>query len=266
MEIDNDFIPPPPPEIIDEPKEKASMSEVGTLVNIFFEPGRTFEDLRKKPRFILGALIIAILAMTVGFALQAKIGDEGLRSSISQQIEKSPQASAMSDEQKGAAIDMQIKIAGVVRYLVPVFVLVFLAIGGLCYWLGSKLFGGTGGFFHGLSVWVYSLLPPTLISTLGNLIVLAFKPVEQIDVLTAGKKGVLQANPGFLFGPDSNAVLVTLITTLDLFSIWGWILAAIGLRITNKMSSSSAWTVVLIFAAIGVLFRLLGALFSGVPG
>ena len=46
-------------------------------------------------------------------------------------------------------------------------------------------------------------------------------------------------------------VLTTVLATFDLFTIWGWILAAIGLRITNRLSSGSAWAIVLIFALIG---------------
>ena len=51
---------PPPPEKITEP-EPAQMSEAATLGNIFFEPGSTFEDLRRKPRFIMALLIMIIL-------------------------------------------------------------------------------------------------------------------------------------------------------------------------------------------------------------
>jgi hypothetical protein len=52
---------------------------------------------------------------------------------------------------------------------------------------------------------------------------------------------------------------------LDLFMIWGWILAAIGLRITNRLSSGASWAVVIIIALIGVMFRVVSAFFSGNP-
>ena len=68
---------PPPPENIDAP-EAAQMSEVGTLGSIFFEPGATFEDLRRKPRFWMAAVIIALLVTAYAFSLQYKIGDSGV--------------------------------------------------------------------------------------------------------------------------------------------------------------------------------------------
>jgi len=63
----------------------------------------------------------------------------------------------------------------------------------------------------------------------------------------------------------ANPVIATLLATLDLFMIWGWILAAIGLRITNRLTSGSAWAIVIILAVIGVLFRVVGSIFSGNP-
>ena len=46
-------------------------------------------------------------------------------------------------------------------------------------------------------------------------------------------------------------------------AIGGGLLAAIGLRITNRLSSGSAWAVTIIIALIGVTFRVIGAVFSG---
>jgi hypothetical protein len=244
--------------------EPPQMSEVATLGNIFFEPGSTFEDLKRKPRFIIAAIIICLLVTAYSFALYYKVGEAGVRSFVSDQIDKSPQASAMSGEQKERSIDMQMTVQKVVRFAMPLFVFVSLLIGGLLYWGGAKAFGGTGGFLHAVSVWVYSTLPPAVVSMIANFIVLALKSADDID-MAASQRGVIHANLGFLFDGKSSPVLVTLISTLDVFFIWGWVLAAIGLRITNRLSSGSAWAIVLIIGLIGTLFRVLGAFFSGNP-
>ncbi len=240
------------------------MSEISTVTNIFFEPGRVFEDLRRKPRFIVGALIIALFVTAYGFGLYYKVGEVGMRRFITEQIDKSPQTQSMSAEQKAGAVDMQIKIQSVVRYLIPVFVVISLLLGGLLYFLGTKAFGGNGGFMHSLSVWIYSSIPPTVVGMIGSFIVMAIKSTDEID-LAASQRGLLQANPAFLMDGKAHPIIATLVGTLDLFMIWGWVLAAIGLRITNRLSSGSAWGVVIIIAIIGVLFRLIGAIFSGNP-
>lgn len=246
------------------PTEVPQMSEIGTLAGIFFEPGRTFEDLRRKPRFILAAVLIALFMTGYGIALSYKVGTEGMRRFMIEQIEKNPQASAMSNEDKNKMVDLQLTIQSYAQYGMPLIIFVFLLLGGLFYFLGTKAFGGNGGFLHALSVWVYSSMPPTIVAMIGSLIVMAFKPIEQIDLATS-QRGLLQANPSILIDGKANPLLATIIGTLDLFMIWGWVLAAIGLRITNKISSGSAWAIVIIVAIIGILFRIVSAIMSGNP-
>ncbi|PYS99023.1 MAG: hypothetical protein DMF63_13195 [Acidobacteria bacterium] len=254
---------PPPPEKI-APAEEPQMSELATIGNIFFEPGRTFEDLKRKPRFVIGAIIICLLVTAYSFGLYYKIGDSGVRSFIAEQIDKNPNASSMTGEQKTKAIDMQMTIQKVVRFVMPLFVFASLLIGGLLYWAGAKAFGGTGGFLHALSVWVYSSLPPAIVGMIANFIVMAIKSADDID-MAQSQRGVIHANLGFLFDGKAMPVLTTLIGTIDVFYIWGWILAAIGLRITNRLSTGSAWTIVFILALVGTMFRVVSAYFSGNP-
>ncbi|MGD9589590.1 MAG: Yip1 family protein [Pyrinomonadaceae bacterium] len=258
-EINN--IPASAPE---KPAETAEMSEIATVTGVFFEPGRVFEDLRRKPRFIIGAVIIALFVTAYGFGLYYKVGDTGMRRFIAEQIDKNPQTSGMSAEQKSSAIDLQMTIQSVIRYALPVVIAISLVIGGLFYFLGSKAFGGNGNFMHALSVWIYSSIPPTVIGTIGSLIVMAIKSADEIDI-AASQRGLIQANPSMLIDGKAMPIVATLLATLDLFMIWGWVLAAIGLRITNRLSTGSAWAVVIIIGLIGVLMRIVGAIFSGNP-
>lgn len=253
---------PPPPEMIQ--REEPQMSELGTIGNIFFEPGRTFEDLRRKPRFIIATVIISLLLAAYGFALAAKVGDAGIRQFIAEQIDKSPQASSMNAEAKANAIDLQMKISTIGRYVSPILIALVMLLGGLLYFAAGKAFGGDGGVLHGISVFVYSSIPPTVISMIANFIVLMFKNANEIDLATS-QRGVIHANPAVFMNGKAAPILATLVGTLDLFMIWGWVLAAIGLRITNKISSASAWAIVIIFALIGVTFRVIGAFMSGNP-
>src|SRR5688572_1796204 len=106
------------------------MSEVATLANIFFEPGRTFEDLRRKPRFILATVIIALLVTAWGFGLAYKFGDKGMRDFVVEQIEKNPQTASMGGEQKSSMVEMNMMIGKVARYAMPLLMVVFCLIGG----------------------------------------------------------------------------------------------------------------------------------------
>jgi hypothetical protein len=258
-----EFEPPPPPSTPEEPREEAQMSEAATLGNIFLEPENTFKDLRRKPRFIIAGIIIALLVTAYTFGVRMKIGEAGLRSFVSEQIDKSPQGDSLSKEQKANAVDLQMKISNYSSYAIPVFVFISFLIGGLLYWAGAKAFGGTGTFTQNLSVWIYSGFPPAVVGMIANFIVLALKSADDIDLATS-QRGLLHANLGFLVGKE-HAVISTLLSTFDVFAIWGWILAAIGLRTVNKMSKASAWTLILLITLIGLGFRLVGALLSGNP-
>jgi Yip1 domain len=260
----NEWQAPPIPEQIRTEDTQPQMSELATLGNIFIEPGRTFEDLRRKPRFVWALLITILLTTVYAFSFYYKVGDEGFKRFAVEQIDKSPQAANMNAEQKDNAIKLQLTIMNGVRYALPIFIIIGVAIGGLIYWLAGKAFGGSGNYLHGVSTWVYSSFPPTIIAIVANMIILAFKSVDEIDIATS-QRGLIQANPGMFLDGKSMPVLATLISVLDLFAIWGWILASIGLQKTNKISSGSAWTITIILALVGIAFRVIGALLSGNP-
>jgi hypothetical protein len=244
--------------------EQPQMSEASTLGGVFFEPGATFEDLRRKPRFILALIILAVLGTAYFLAINYKIGPENRRRFVAEQIDRSPQGANLTPEQRNNAIDLNMKISSYVSYALPLIIVFFCFLGGLFYWLGAKAFGGTGNFWHGVSVYVYSSFPPGVVGFIANMVILAFKSVDDIDLATS-QRGLVHANPGILLDGKAMPVLTTVVSTLDLFMIWGWVLAAIGLRLTNRLSKGSAWALVIIFALIGVAFRVIGAFFSGNP-
>ncbi len=244
--------------------EPPQMSEIGTMLNVFIEPENTFKDMVRKPRWILAGIVISLIVGVYTLGVQMKVGEAGMRSFIAEQVDKGPGADSMSAEQKAAAVDMQININKYTQYAVPVFVFISFFVGGLLYWIGAKAFGGTGGFFQNLSVWIYSSLPPTIVAMIANFIVLALKSADEID-LAASQRGLLQASPAFFIDGKANPIISTLLSTFDLFAIWGWILAAIGLSVVNKMSKGASWGLILVIVLIGLGFRLLTAAFSGNP-
>jgi Yip1 domain len=238
-----------------------TMSEPATLANIFFEPGRTFESLRIKPKFILGTLIILILMSAFQTFFIEKVGFENI---VKAQISSNPMMDDMEPAKKKEIIDQQASpvMRTVSSASLPVVMIIFFLIGGLIYWLAGNAMGGSMTFLRGISTWIYSSLPPTVVSLIANMIVLAFKSVDDIDIL-ASQRGVIQANPAMFFDGKTMPVLTTLISSIDLFQIWGIVLAAIGLKVVGKISTGSAWGIVLILSLIGIAFRVVGALLFG---
>ncbi|MEP6946767.1 MAG: YIP1 family protein [Acidobacteriota bacterium] len=240
-------------------EEAPQMSEASMVGNIFIEPGRVFEDQRRKPRFIIGGLImlIAISIFQVMF-----VEKYGLEKIVKARIESSKRTADLPDDQKATIIQQQSgPVAKYITYAAtPLVIAIMFLLGGLIYWLGANAMGGTGKFFGGVAVWVYSSLPPALVFTAANIIVMMLKDPETIDLATA-QRGLVKANLGFFIDEKTMPVIGAILSSIDLFAIWGWVLAAIGLQKVAKISSGAAWAVVIILGLVGVGAKVVGAMF-----
>ena len=96
--------PPPIPEKIKADQEQPQMSEAATLGGIFFEPGKTFEDLRRKPRFLIAGLLIIIAFSVFNVLVIEKVGLDRITRA---RIESSSSASQMPSDQKEKMIEQQ---------------------------------------------------------------------------------------------------------------------------------------------------------------
>ena len=242
-----------------QPAEQPQMSEIAAIGNVFIEPGNVFDDMRRKPRFIIAGLIVLAAISIFQIVFIEKIGLEKI---VRARIESSKRTADMDKEQKDKIIEQQ--SGPIAKYATfgatPVVVAIVFLLGGLIYWLGANAMGGTGKFLGGVSVWVYSSIPPAIVFTIGNLIVLFLKSADDIDI-TNSQSGLLKANLGFFVDATTSPTLAALLGSVDLFSIWGWILASIGLQRVAKISAGASWAVVAMLALVGVSMKVIGSLF-----
>ena len=254
--------PPPAPRRDDAPQ----MSTPETLANIFFEPGRTFEALRARPRFLVAGLIMAVFFVGFTVLLFQKV-DYG--EMVRQAIENSPQAAQMSAEQKEQAVEMQTKpiFKYIFGYFAPfVGFAIVIALGGLIYMLASMGAGKKLGYKQALAVWTYSSFPPLVLAMIANVVLLFVSPPDAAEA-AAARGGLVHANLGVLFSRAEQPVLTTLGAAVDVFAIYGLVLAATGLRKVGRMSSGTAWTIALVIYLFGVLLKVgVAALFGQAMG
>jgi hypothetical protein len=227
------------------------MSTASTLTGIFFEPGNTFEALRARPRFLVAGLILMLLTLSVTIVIYQRI-DMGQY--IRDSMEKSSRNANQTEEQK----EMGVKIGKIVGYFIPLLVPVALAAGAALYLLGVMAFGGSISYKKSLSVWTYSSLPPQVVGTIIVILVLFLKAPETIDL-----ERLAVTNPAAFMSSDSSPVLIALLSKFDLLRFYGMFLAAIGLRKVAKMSSGSAWGVVLGYYVIYSIFSVAWAAIRG---
>ncbi len=234
------------------PATGAEMSTAETLTGIFFEPSRTFEALRARPRFLVAGIVLLVLACLVTVLLYTRV-DMGQY--IRDRIEKSPQAAQLSDAQK----DMQVKMGKNLGMLaIPVSVPIIIAGGAALYLLGVLAFGGSISYKKSLAVWTYSSIPPSVLGALIAILVLFLKSPDSID-----PEHMVATNPAVLLGDDASKILVAVLSQFDLLRFYGIFLAALGLRKVAKISSTQAWGVVIALWAIGALLRIGSAAIFG---
>jgi len=258
-----EFQPPPPPFSAEEYAEEPApeISEVQSLTSIFYEPATVFESFRKKPRFFSALIIILVLITLWVGAYFSKVGFENF---IRADIENSSGASQMSKDD----IDKRVEQAShpVVKYFAiggqTIAVIIFFFVFVLLYFLGVMLMGGKMSFLQSMGVTAYSWFPTVLISTLLNFILLFVKPTDSYDT-ALGIRGLVQANLGFLVNAKTQPILSALLSSFDVFQFYGMFLVAVGMRITGRISSGSAWSIAIGVWLLGVAIRIFFAAVFG---
>ncbi|MFN2454071.1 MAG: YIP1 family protein [Pyrinomonadaceae bacterium] len=234
----------------------AAMSTPETIAGIYFEPGRTFEALRERPRFLVAAIICIAAFMLFNITYFQRIGFETV---IRAETDANPRLEGIAPEQKDRAIESQLKPAfKAFRLLSPILgFAVFFAAGAGLYLLGAIAVGGRLNYKQALSVWTYSSLPPTVLMMLINFVLLfAAPPEDDISIARGARRGLAHANLGFLVDPAASPVLTTVLGSFDIFTAYGIFLAAIGLRKVGRLSTGAAWGTALALWLVGLILRV----------
>jgi len=224
------------------------MSEFSRLTGVLFEPGKTFEDVARKPTFLVPLVIVILCALAVTITFSQHVGWDRF---IRQQFETSSRAAQMSAEQREAAIAMQAKFT-------PAFSLVGIIVGIPIYYtvaaavlLGvMAIMSAKVKFKQVFAVMAYAGIIGVVSSAL-TIIVMFIKNPDQFNL-----QNPLAFNPGAFMDPTTSSKFVySLASSLDLFSIWSIILIAIGLKAAagKSVSFGGALTAVIIPWAIFVL-------------
>ena len=249
----------PVPRFNPQPDPPKVMSTAQTLTSIFFEPGETFQALKVRPRFLIAGIITVVVFMAYYTTFVSRVGSEAIARA---QIESSNPNATPEEIEQGLAMQNNPIIKVITYAAFPVVFAALFAAGAGLYLLGTMLMGKSMSYKQALSVWVYSSYPPTVVFTLINIVLLFLKAPGDIDP-TAINSGLARANPSILVDPKTQPMLTTLLGSFDLIQFFGLFLAAVGLKTIGKLSSGSAWAIVLGIWFVGVLLRVVMTLILG---
>ncbi|MGB2679525.1 MAG: YIP1 family protein [Candidatus Acidiferrum sp.] len=230
---------------------RASISPLGRIVGVLFSPKATFEDIVRKPTWLLPLVIMAVLGVLAAVSLNQRMN---WRDYVSQQIEKSPRASQLTPEQKQQQIEAGAKFAPISVYIsVPLVPIVVLLVVTLVMWGGYNLLGGANTNFKTSLGIVSHAFVPSYISSLLFLLVIFLKPVGTVDV-----QNPVATNVAAFLPDDVPKWLDALCKNVDVFVIWYLLLIAIGFAATNpkKLKGGKSLTIAVSVMAVYLVLRV----------
>jgi hypothetical protein len=241
--------PVPTPAPATEPQ--AAISPFGRIIGTLFSPGRTFEDIARKPGWLLPAALLAILGGLVAVGLNQKMN---WREYMSQQIEKSSRAEQLSADQKEKQIEMGAKFAPISAYVfgipAPVLIVVIVA---LVMWGAYNLIGGANLNFKTALGIVSHAFVPALLGNVLFLVVLFLKPPGTLDL-----ENPVATNVAAFLAEDSAKWLMALGKNIDIFAIWITFLIAIGFAAANprKLKGAKSYKIAFGMFATYIVIRV----------
>lgn len=233
------------------PEAQASISPVGRVFGVLFSPKSTFEDIVRKPTWLLPLSLTVALTLIVCICLNQRVN---WRDYVGQQIEKSSQASQMSAEQKQQRVEAGAKYAPVFTYVFGLgFHLLIVFAVSLVMWGAYSLLGGISTNFNtAFGITTHAFLTGLVSSPL-FILILFLKPYGTIDL-----ENPLATNLAAFLPDESAKWLVALCKSVDIFLFWTLILLAIGFATVNpkKLKGSKSYTIAFSVWAAYVVVRV----------
>ena len=247
------------------PDAPAPMSAFEKIAGIFYEPSRVFSNLRSRPRWLAGLLVIVLLNIVYSVAFQQRLTPERIVNFTAEKMAQTPMIPADAVERTREQGLEQAKnpvqrVGTAIKSLVGTFVL--MSVLGALYMLGVLVFGGRINFWQSFTVLIFASIPIVVIQKLISLPLLYIKDIDDIHPLM-GQESLVQDNLGILFTPAEHPVLFVIASFIGLLSFYGLWLRATGLKHGGqKVSKGAAWGTAIVFWVIGILFMVaMAALF-----
>ncbi len=259
--------PAPQPQDVSVVQEPARLGPIQRLGGTLFSPGETFEDVNRRPTWLAPLLIVTLigLATAVFFEWRAKPNwDSYFRTQTTKAMEKS--GASMTKEQIDQQVAMQTKFAKtdltspLSLVLTVVKILLYTAftcvIPALIFALGLMLMQAQATFKKILSVVAWSNAATGLVGALVFVGALMIRDQESLrDINPTDIANLVPTNLGVVLPQDMSAFISSLISSIDIFTIWLIVLLVIGFvaisgarRMTNGRAATLVISLWVVFA------------------
>jgi len=215
------------PESVTTPEpEPARMSEVSRIPGVLIEPGKTFEDIGRRPSWLLPLLLTILSVVCFYVAYGQHVGFDKF---VQQQAETNPrmqqQMSQVPAEKRDQAMATQGKIMSIAYPVGTAVVMPIMFVISAAITLAFAAMVSAGLKFKQVFAIISWASLVQVIKWVLAIVVVFLKNPNDLDL-----QNPLAFNLGAFMDPTtSSKFLRTMAIALDVFAIWGIILVAIGL-------------------------------------
>lgn len=217
------------------------------LLWVFTSPGKLMASLAQRPKVLL-TLILAAIPLDLLYYLQMPLFKDFLRNTMIQQSESSYMQSLgveMTPEMIEAQLPTQI-IATLIT--TPLGAIIMLLVSALICFAIFRIMGGEGKFKAYLSVVSHA----NVITVLYTLLLIPITYITGTLNLTSSITSL-----STLVSKDAvSPMLYSILNSLDLFSIWYYIVAAIGMTAVSKLKKKNVYIVVAVLFVISTIITI----------
>lgn len=247
-----------PPPI--EPGE-SGLSEPSRIINTFIAPSKTFEDLKRNSSWWAPFVLSSIFVLIFAFIVVQKVDlVQFSRHQVEQSKLAQKQMEQLTPEQQEQALRQRAAITKFTFFVVPIFILIGALIYGAVLWaIFTFGFAAEIPFGRSLAIVFYAGLPGIISAIFICVSLLVSADPNSIDI---GGNPVA-TNPGFFMNPETTSkFLYSLISRLDVISIWSAALVALGFSVNSANRKVRTGTAMAVIFGIYALVSLIGAGFK----
>ena len=241
------------------PIAERPLTEVERVIDTFVAPSKTFTDIRQNTSWWVPWLLMSIFGLSMVFVVDKKLG---MDTAYENQLRLSPKQMDKIDQlppdQKANALKLGANITRYFSYGSPLLTIVIVGIMAAVLMATFNFgFGTQVKFMQAMAISMYAFLP-TIIKSLIAIAVVSAGAAEGFTF-----QNPVASNLSGLVDPNSSHFLYSVLSSIDIFTIWTLILTGIGYSCVTKVKRGTALGVIFAWwAVIALVGAGLGALFA----
>lgn len=220
------------------------------LAGALVSPGSTFENIGKRPTWVVAWLVLVLSIGLLGFVVHEKTDYQEV---TTRALEARGQIDTMSEDQIEGVVGMQERFGAVGAGVGAVFAGALFFLFAVFYWMVFRLMGSELTYKQSLATYVHGALP-LVVYVLLVVVVLWGRGDLSYEEITA--RDFLASHLGVFTPEDSGLVLRSFLTGIDFFALWSVALLAVGYRIVANVSAMTAGVVATVFWLLALGLRV----------